>query len=174
MKDVDDLRTNSTSKFLFYNFNMLRLSDGEKPLLLRHSQIAHDECTLEKLQNKSWQCFVETLLKVSNQDIKYSVIKNQRERNIVDKTVNNLNYCKNIYNTAFIDITTYLRQALEHTHQEDIEDIQNDLKSRVYDVGEMMENPNYREVLQLSSQYYFKTGSFPIEKKLYLRPRRCD
>ena len=52
--DADDLRTNSISKFLFYNFNTFRLSGGKNSLLLRHSQISDDEYALEKLQNKSW------------------------------------------------------------------------------------------------------------------------
>ena len=81
--DVDDLRTNSIGKFLFYNFNTLRVSGRRKPLLLRHSQIANDEYALEKLQNKSWSYFVETLIEVSNDDVKYSdVIENEGELNI--------------------------------------------------------------------------------------------
>ena len=49
--DVDDLRTNSVSKFLFYNFNTFRVSDGLEPLPLRHAQIADDEFTPKKLQS---------------------------------------------------------------------------------------------------------------------------
>ena len=63
--DVNNLRTNSISKFLFYNFNTLRVSGGKKPLLLRHSA---DEYALEKLQNKSWSYFIENLINVSNGD----------------------------------------------------------------------------------------------------------
>ena len=86
-----------------------------------------------------------------------------RERNIVDKTVKNVKYCKSTYNTAFIDVATYHQHVLEHTHQKDIDDIQNNLKSKVNYVGDMMENPNYREVVRLFNQY-FNTGSFPKEK----------
>ena len=49
--DVDDLRTNSVSKFLFYNFNTFRVSDGLEPLPLRHAQIADDEFAPKKLQS---------------------------------------------------------------------------------------------------------------------------
>ena len=72
-KDADDLRTNSISKFLFNNFNTLRVSSGKKPFLLRHSHISGVEFALEKLQSKSWSCFVESLIEISNDDIKYGV-----------------------------------------------------------------------------------------------------
>ena len=112
--DADDLKmNNSTSKFLFYN--TLRVTQGKKPLKLRHSQIADDEYTLEKLQNKDWQYFIVTLLEISNEDIRFSDFENEGEHDIIDKTLNNITICKETYNTAFIKIATYFRHALEHT-----------------------------------------------------------
>ena len=49
--DVDDLRTNSISKFLFYNLNTFRVSDGLEPIPLRLLRIAEDEFAIKKLQN---------------------------------------------------------------------------------------------------------------------------
>ena len=54
-----DMNTKSTSKFLFYHFNMLRQSQGKRFLRIRHSIIADNDYALEKLQNKDWQYFVE-------------------------------------------------------------------------------------------------------------------
>ena len=110
--DADDLRTNSILKFLFYNFNTLRVSGGKKPLLLRHSQISDDEFAPEKLQNKSWSYFVESLIEILNDDIKYGdAMKNEAESNVTDKTINNLDYCKDTYNLAFNDIVINLKTA---------------------------------------------------------------
>ena len=106
------MRTNSISKFLFYNFNTLLVSSGRKPLLLRHLQIADNEYALERLQNKSWPYFIETLLEVSNNDVNYNNIEKTEERDIIDKTVNNLNDCKDKYNKAFIDISKCVVEAL--------------------------------------------------------------
>ena len=89
--DADDLQTNSISKFLFYNFNTLRVSGGKKPLQFRHSQISDDEFALEKVQSKSWSYFVESLIEILNDDIKCGdAIKNEVESNVIDKTINNL------------------------------------------------------------------------------------
>ena len=97
--DADDLRTKNISKFLFYNFNTFRVSGRKNPLLLRHSQTPDDEYTLEKLQNKSWSNFVESLTKTSNGDVKYGeAIKNEAESNIIEETIDNLDYCKYTYN----------------------------------------------------------------------------
>ena len=40
--DTYDLRTNSTSKFIFYHYNAVRENEGLKPAVVRHSQILKD------------------------------------------------------------------------------------------------------------------------------------
>ena len=52
--DRNDMSSNSTSKFLFYHFNMLRQAQGKSFYKIRHSIISDDDYTLEKLQSKNW------------------------------------------------------------------------------------------------------------------------
>ena len=49
--DLFDMNSNSTSKFLFYNFNTFRSLHGKEILTIRHSIVANDEYALEILQN---------------------------------------------------------------------------------------------------------------------------
>ena len=91
--DEDNLRTNSISKLLFYNFNTLRVSGGKKPLLLRHSKISDDEFALERLQSKSWSYFIESLIEIFKDDMKYGeAIENEVESDIIKNTIDNLDY----------------------------------------------------------------------------------
>ena len=48
------MNSNSSSKFLFYHFNMFRQAQGKSFLEIRHSVIADNEYALENLQNKNW------------------------------------------------------------------------------------------------------------------------
>ena len=165
--DADDLRANSISKFLFYNFNTLRVTGRKKPLLLRHSQISYNEFALEKFQSKSWSYFVESLIEISNDDIKYGdAIKNEAESNVIDKTIDNLDYCKGTYNRAFNDIAINLKKTLEHMQRRHVKKIQYKLGTKVFRAIDIIDNPNITEVLQLFSRYFFKTGTFPTEKIL--------
>ena len=92
--DVDDLRTNSVSEFLFCNFNTFRVSDGLESLPFRHSQIAEDEFALKKLQNIDWPRFIETLISYSKEKIEYNQISGVENCNIVDRTIKELKRCK--------------------------------------------------------------------------------
>ena len=70
---VDDdyhLQTNSTSKFLFYNFNNVRINiEKRPPIKIRHSKIIENEEALKIIQNHNWQYFIETLLFISNSEL---------------------------------------------------------------------------------------------------------
>ena len=67
--DRYDMNSNSTSKFLFYHFNMIRQAQGKSILEIRHSVIADDDYAFENLQNKNWQYFIEKLLFVARDQL---------------------------------------------------------------------------------------------------------
>ena len=68
--DDYDLQTNSTSKFLFYNFNNVRVHiEKRPPIKIRHSEIIENEEALKIIQSHNWQYFIETLLFISNSEL---------------------------------------------------------------------------------------------------------
>ena len=92
------------------------------------------------------------------------------ESNIIEKAIDNLDYCKHTYNRAFIDVAKHLKIALEHMQRKDVEEIQYQLGSKVYRARDILDNPNVTEILQLFSRYYFKTGTLPTGKNLVYVP----
>ena len=168
--DVDDLRTNSVSKFLFYNFNTFRISDGLKSLPLRHSQIAEDGFALKKLQNIDWPQFIETLISYSNRNIEYNQIQTIEKRNTVDRTIKKLNRCKKEYNSAFISVGKHLKETLKNKYPEDLKKIEEDLKRVIYYEGSFLNIPNSTYILSLFNRYFFATGSFPTESNFAYVP----
>ena len=62
--DKYDILTHKNSKFLFYNFNNFLNRIGQKPKLIRHTNISDDDFTLENIQQKNWLYFFERLLTV--------------------------------------------------------------------------------------------------------------
>ena len=101
LDDKFDVHVNSTSKLLFYRFNNLRRSFGLSTFAIRHTQISD---ALETLQNKIWPYFVKTVLEISNGDIDLSSVTDQNEINIKNETFENLNICKEYYNSIYNNI----------------------------------------------------------------------
>ena len=111
--DERDLRTNSTSKYLFYCYNAVRETEGQKPIAVKYSQVLKDENALEQLQNKNWQYFITTLLQNSIDGLGYEKAYGIKERNILDITSDNLVKCKKTYQNAYDQVANYFHIALQ-------------------------------------------------------------
>ena len=79
---------------------MFRKVRGKSFLEIRHSVVADDDYALETLQNKNWQYFVETLLFVASDQLSEF---EESEKDILKKAFDNLNYCKDYYQSGFDD-----------------------------------------------------------------------
>ena len=164
--DDYDLQTNSTSKFLFYNFNTFRQIQRLAPLTVRHSQVADDEFAIKIVQSHNWQYFIETLLHISNNeiDIKDFNLKNDDEFDdylIIQKTLQNLNYCKRFYEEVFNDISYFLHKKIKEIPDEFVEKMQDDLANEIYFTKKIKEIESHVEFLKIFNKFYFKTGRFP-------------
>ena len=98
--DDFDLQTNATSKFLFYNFNMVRQMERLNSIPIRHSEIVENRHALQIVQSRNWQYFIETLLHISNNELSANSFDLKDDEAfedflIIGKTEKNLKYCKN-------------------------------------------------------------------------------
>ena len=164
--DDYDLQTNPTSKFLFYNFNTFRQIQRLAPLTVRHSQIANDEFAMKIVQSHNWQYFIETLLHISNGEIDIGDYDLQNDDEfddyvIIQKTLQNLNYCKRFYEEVFDDISYFLHKKIKETPNEFVEKMQNDLAREIYHTKKLKEIESHVEFLKIFNKFYFKTGRFP-------------
>ena len=164
--DDYDLQTNPTSKFLFYNFNTFRQIQRLAPLTVRHSQIANDEFAIKIVQSHNWQYFIETLLHISNGEIDIGDFDLQNDDEfddylIIQKTLENLNYCKRFYEEVFDDISYFLHKKIKEIPDEFVEKMQDDLASEIYYTKKLKEIESHVEFLKIFNKFYFKTGRFP-------------
>ena len=164
--DDYDLQTNSTSKFLFYNYNTLGQIQRLAPLTIRHSQIVDDEFAVRIVQSHNWQYFIETLLHISNGeiDIQDFDLKNDEEFEnylIIEKTLENLNYCKRFYEEVFNDTAYFLHKKIKETPDEFVDKMQDDLANEIYFTKKLKEIESHVDFLKNFNKFYFKTGRFP-------------
>ena len=132
-----DLHTNSTAKFLLYNCNTLRLANRLKPLSIRHSQIVNNETAVSILQSNTWGYFVEQLLHFANGNISLDDFNLEDDReferyNVIEKTSDNVNYCKQFYQEVFDDIGYFFQRMIKETPNEFLEPLKADLANEIY------------------------------------------
>ena len=165
--DDYDLQTNSTSKFLFYNFNNFRVHFERKPpIKVRHSEILENEEALKIMQNHNWQYFIETLLNISNNEteIDRDEFKDDEafeDYLIIEKTQEKLKYCKRFYEEVFDDISFFLHNKMKETPDEFVEKMEEDLSNHRIFFKKLKEIESSVEFMKVLSNFYFKTGRFP-------------
>ena len=173
--DEYDLHTNSTAKFLFYYFNMYRSINRLNPLSIRHSQILTNEEAISILQTNNWQYFVEQLLHIANGEINLNDfdLDNDQEfekYNIIEKTSDNINYCKQFYEEVFNDIAYFFQEMIKETPDEFLEPIKADLANEIYFTQNLKEIESHVELLKIFNRFYFKSGRFPGNSDFVLVP----
>ena len=161
-----DLHTNSTAKFLLYNCNTFRLANILKPLSIRHSQIVTNEKAISILQSNTWGYFVEQLLHFANGNISLDDFNLDDDReferyNVIEKTSDNVNYCKQFYQEVFDDIGYFFQRMIRETPNEFLEPLKADLANEIYFYKKLKDIESHSELLRVFNSFYFKTGRFP-------------
>ena len=164
--DDFDLQTNPTSKFLFYNFNTFRQLQRLAPLTVRHSKIVENEFALKIVQSHNWQYFIETLLHISNNetsinDFDFKDDEAFEDYLIIEKTQQNLNYCKNFYEEVFNDVAYFLHKKIKEIPDEFTEKMQDDLAIEIYFTKKIKDIESHVEFMKVFNRFFFKTGRFP-------------
>ena len=164
--DDYDLQTNPTSKFLFYNFNTFRQLERLAPLTIRHSKVASDNFAIKIVQSHNWQYFIETLLEISNGDLNIEDFNVDDDNEfdkylIIEKTLKNLNYCKNFYEEVFDDISYFFYKKIKETPDEFVEKMEEDFANEIYYTKKLKEIDSHVEFLKMFNKFYFKIGRFP-------------
>ena len=161
-----DLHTNSTAKFLFYNFNTFRLARRLNPLTVRHSEVVTNEQAISILQSNNWQYMVEQLLHVANGRVRIDEFdldddKEFEKYTIIEKTLDNLQYCKRFYGEVFNDIGYFFQRMIKETPDEFLEPLKADLVNEIFFTGDLKEIESHVDLLKIFNRFYFKTGRFP-------------
>ena len=113
------MHTNLSSKFLFYNFNTFRQTQRLAPLKIRHSIIANDDFALNVVQSHNWQYFIETLLHISGNETNLDDYNLENDEDfdrysIIQKTLDNLKYCRNFYEDFLTTSHTFFTKKFKN------------------------------------------------------------
>ena len=156
-----DILTNLNSKFLFYRFNDFLQQKGRKKKNIKHSVVTEDYIAGEKIQDKSWKYFVESVLNFSEKpNSNYS----ENDQNFLVDTKENIEILKKTYDQLFMQIEKNQIKMLQDMPFDFFEDIENDLRREQFLDEEFLK-------LDTWISFYYKLGRFPGEQELTILPQ---
>ena len=146
------MNANSTLKFLQYQFNTFTQVQGKPPLEIRHSVIADNDYALVNLQNKDWQLTVFD--------------DSSSESDIFEKSFEEINYCKDYYQSLFDNTAYFFHLYIQQTHDIFVEKMEEDIRRELYFHKPLKSIENPMELLKVFTQFFFKMGRFPTSKDI--------
>ena len=156
-----DILTNLNSKFLFYRFNDFLQQKGRKKKNIKHTVVTEDYIAGEKIQDKSWKYFVESVLSFSEKPNSNS---SQNDQNFLVDTKENIEILKKTYDQLFMQIEKNQIKILQDMPFDFFEDIENDLRREQY-----LEEDFFK--LDTWISFYYKLGRFPGDQELTILPQ---
>ena len=122
--------------------------------------MASDEFAIKIVQSHNWQYFIETLLHISNSEVDIQDFNLNDDGDfdkylIIQKTLENLNYCKQFYEGVFDDISYFFHKKIKEIPDEFVEKMQEDLANEIHYTKKLKEVESHVDI------FYFKTGIFP-------------
>ena len=156
-----DILTNLNSKFLFYRFNDFLQQKGRKTKKIKHTVVTEDYIAGEKIQDKSWKYFVESVLNLSEKPNSNSSANDQSF--LVD-TKENIEILKKTYDELFRQIEKNQIEMLQDMPFDFFKDIENDLRREQYLEEDFLK-------LDTWISFYYRLGRFPGEQELTILPQ---
>ena len=134
-------------------------------MTIRHSQTVTNEKAISILQTHNWQYFVDQLLHIANGEIRLDdfdleINKEFDKYTIIEKTSDNINYCRKFYEEGFDDIAYFFQRMIKETPDGFLEPLKRDLANEIYFTGKLKEVESHVELLNIFNRFYFKTGRF--------------
>ena len=158
-KNKLDILTNLNSKFLFYRFNDFLQQKGQKTKSVKHSVVTDDYIAGEKIQDKSWKYFIESIF-----DFSEKPNSNYTDQSFLTDTKENLEILKKTYNQLFMQIEKNQIEMLKQMPFDFYEDIKNDLMRDLYLEEDF-------EKLDTWVSFYYKNGRIPGNQELTILPQ---
>ena len=158
-KNKLDVFANKNSKFLFYHFNDYLKEARLELKQIKHPTVTQDYIAAEEIQNRNWQYFVESVLKISEKEKNKQPIKRFQLETLENVTIAKKTY-ENFYNS--VDKSLFL--TLNKLPFEDKEKINDDFVRENFDLNDL-------QTLDSWVAFYYKHGRFPGSQTLIILPQ---
>ena len=158
-KNKLDIFTNKNSKFLFYHFNDYLEQNGNQIKKIKHSTVTQDYVATEKIQDKNWKYFVESILSFSE-----NATDKEYQKSFVLDTQENVLILKKTYANLYNQISKQFNKTLNKMPFDLFKEIEDDFRREKYEIEDIKNLDNW-------VSFYFKHGRFPGNENLRILPQ---
>ena len=158
-KNKLDILTNKNSKFLFYHFNDYLQQSGRETIKIKHSVVTQDYLAAEKIQDRNWKYFAESILTFSQNATDKSI-----EKSFLLNTKENVEILKKTYEKLYNQISKNFTNMLHKMPFDLFKGIEDDLIREKYGKNDLRNLDSW-------ISFYFKQGRFPGNSDLTILPQ---
>ena len=158
-KNKLDIFTNKNSKFLFYHFSDYLEQNGNQMKKIKHSIVTQDYIAAEKIQDKNWKYFVESVLSFSQ-----NATDKEYQKSFLLDTQENVVILKKTYEKLYNQISKQFNKILNKMPFDLFKEIKDDFKRENYEMKDLTNLDNW-------VSFYFKHGRFPGNVNLTILPQ---
>ena len=152
-----DLYANKNSKYLFYRFNEYIKAYGGKRRKIKHTQKLKDSIGLKKTEERNTQFLVEKIIHSVQFQNPYTNSVEQKPE-IIDVVETNYKIARRVYQDLYLDIADLFQEFTRSLPPQDIQDMDDDIKSNGRGVKNILDIENSLELLNVFQTFYHTTG----------------
>ena len=158
-KNKLDIFTNKNSKFLFYHFNDYLQQSARETIKIKHSVVTQDYLAAEKIQDRNWKYFVESVLTFSQ-----NATDESNKKPFLLDTKEIVEILKKTYEKLYNQISKNFTGMLNKMPFDLFEKIEDDLIREKYGKNDLKNLDSW-------VSFYFKQGRFPGNSDLTILPQ---
>ena len=164
-----DLYTNKNSKYLIYRFNYYIKTYEGKRRKIKYTQKLKDTVDLKKLENKNKQFLIEKMIHGVEFKNPYEN-STEKKPEIIDVIETNYRVARCVYQDLYLDIADLFQDFIRSLSPQQIQDIDDDIKSNGWGVKNVLAINNSLELLNIFQTFYHTTGRLPLSNGLLIVP----
>ena len=160
-----DLYANKNSKYLFKYFKV----HGSKRKKKRHTQKLKNSVGLKKVEDRNKQFLIEKIIhSVKFQNLYMNSI--EQKPKIIDNVETNYKITRRVYQDLCIDVADLFQEFIRPFPPQDIQDMDDDIKSIGWGVKNISDIENSLELMNIFQTFDHTTGRLPLTNGLLIVP----
>ena len=171
LNDIEnfDLFTHKNSKCLFYRFNDYIKMYSRKRKIMKHTLKVKDSIGLRKIEERNRQFLVEKILHSVEFENPYEN-SIEKKPEIIETVESNYRIIRRIYQHLYAEIADIFFEYIHHLDPDEIQQLNDDIKSNGWGVTDLLEIDNSLELLSTFQLFYDNTGRLPLTNGLMILP----
>ena len=129
--------------------------------MIRHTSKVQDTYGLKKIEEKDKQFLIEKIIYGIKNENPY-IISTEKKPRIMREIEKTYKICRRVYQSLFIDIADIFIEYIQSPDLDEIQQMDNDIKSNGWEVKSLLDIENAFDLLRIFQMFYHFDGRLPL------------